>query len=121
MEALYRGDFYVCSNTKNESSEGSIPSPTKKKGDLALNVKLAAELPSIAQCILHLDRHNSLILCLEACYRLIFVKATKLEQCMLQQRAKCNGCEAGISAHGCSFGKLPSVGLQKGYTKSILP
>ncbi|KAL0444874.1 UNVERIFIED_CONTAM: hypothetical protein Slati_2210100 [Sesamum latifolium] len=43
----------------------------KKKGDLALNVKLAAEFLSIAQCILHTDRHNNLLLCLEACCRLI--------------------------------------------------
>ncbi|KAL0320489.1 UNVERIFIED_CONTAM: hypothetical protein Sradi_5310400 [Sesamum radiatum] len=60
----------------------------KKKRDLALNVKLAAEFLSIAQCTLHLDRHNSLLLCLEACCRLIFLRATKLEQCMLQQHAK---------------------------------
>ncbi|KAL0444866.1 UNVERIFIED_CONTAM: LINE-1 reverse transcriptase [Sesamum latifolium] len=93
----------------------------KKKGDLALNVKLAAEFLSIAQCILHLDRHNSLLLCLEACCRLIFLKATKLSSACYNSVPKCNGCEAGISAHGCSFGKLPSVGLQKGYTKSILP
>ncbi|KAL0444858.1 UNVERIFIED_CONTAM: LINE-1 reverse transcriptase [Sesamum latifolium] len=92
----------------------------KKKGDLALNVKLAAEFLSIAQCILHLDRHNSLLLCLEACCRLIFLKATKLSSACYNSVPKCNGCEAGISAHGCSFGKLPSVGLQKGYTKSIL-
>ncbi|KAL0455445.1 UNVERIFIED_CONTAM: hypothetical protein Slati_0883700 [Sesamum latifolium] len=56
----------------------------KKKGDLALNVKLAAEFLTIAQTILHTeDRHNSLLLHLESCYRLIFLKAAKLEQCML--------------------------------------
>ncbi|KAL0434072.1 UNVERIFIED_CONTAM: Transposon TX1 uncharacterized protein [Sesamum latifolium] len=60
----------------------------KRKGDLALNVKIAAEFLTIAQTILHTDRHNSLFLCLESCCRLIFLKAAKLAQCMLQQRAK---------------------------------
>ncbi|KAL0439845.1 UNVERIFIED_CONTAM: hypothetical protein Slati_2467500 [Sesamum latifolium] len=54
----------------------------KRKGDLALNVKLAAEFLTIAQTILHMDRHNGLLLHLESCCRLIFLKATKIEQCM---------------------------------------
>ncbi|KAK4384693.1 hypothetical protein Sango_3035400 [Sesamum angolense] len=60
----------------------------RSKGDLAMNVKLAAGFLEIAQNILQFDRHNSLLLLLEHCCRLVYLKASKLEQIMLRQRAK---------------------------------
>ncbi|KAK4382095.1 hypothetical protein Sango_2905200 [Sesamum angolense] len=54
------------------------------KGDLAMNVKLAAGFLEIAQNILQFDRHNSLLLLLEHCCRLVYLKASKLEQIMLR-------------------------------------
>ncbi|KAK4384090.1 hypothetical protein Sango_3093000 [Sesamum angolense] len=50
------------------------------KGDLAMNVKLAAGFLEVAHNILQLDRHNSLLLLLEHCCRLVYLKASKLEQ-----------------------------------------
>ncbi|KAK4381840.1 hypothetical protein Sango_2929400 [Sesamum angolense] len=58
------------------------------KGDQAMNVKLAAGYLEIAQNILQFDRHNSLLLLLEHCCRMVYLKASKLEQVMLRQRAK---------------------------------
>ncbi|KAL0293349.1 UNVERIFIED_CONTAM: hypothetical protein Sangu_3239800, partial [Sesamum angustifolium] len=60
----------------------------RKKGDLAMNVKLAAGFLEIAQKLLQADRHNSLLLQLENCCRLVYLKATQLEHVMLRQRAK---------------------------------
>ncbi|KAL0295130.1 UNVERIFIED_CONTAM: hypothetical protein Scaly_3109200 [Sesamum calycinum] len=51
----------------------------RRKGDLAMNVKLAAGFLEIAQNILQFDRHNSLLLLLEHCCRLVYLKASKLE------------------------------------------
>ncbi|KAL0287951.1 UNVERIFIED_CONTAM: hypothetical protein Scaly_2750400 [Sesamum calycinum] len=55
----------------------------KKKGDLSVNVKLAAEFLATVQQLLQIDRHNTLLLCLEKCCKLVFFKATKLEQRLL--------------------------------------
>ncbi|KAK4384015.1 hypothetical protein Sango_3100200 [Sesamum angolense] len=52
----------------------------KKKGDLSVNVKLAAEFLATVQQLLQIDKHNSLLLRLEKCCKLVFFKATKLEQ-----------------------------------------
>ncbi|KAL0310277.1 UNVERIFIED_CONTAM: hypothetical protein Scaly_2944000 [Sesamum calycinum] len=52
----------------------------RSKGDLAMNVKLAAGFLEVAQNILQLDRHNSLLLLLEHCCRLVYLKASKLER-----------------------------------------
>ncbi|KAK4383827.1 hypothetical protein Sango_3115800 [Sesamum angolense] len=60
----------------------------KKKGDLSVNVKLAAEFLGKVQHLLEGDRHNALLIRLEKCCKLVFLKATKLEQNMLQQKAK---------------------------------
>ncbi|KAK4383843.1 hypothetical protein Sango_3113900 [Sesamum angolense] len=65
------------------------------KGDLEMNVKLAADFLEVAQNILQLDRHNSLLLLLEHCCRLVYLKASKLEQVMLQQRAKMQWLKGG--------------------------
>ncbi|KAL0298052.1 UNVERIFIED_CONTAM: hypothetical protein Sangu_3165000 [Sesamum angustifolium] len=67
----------------------------RSKGDLAMNVKLAAGFLEIAQNILQLDRHNSLLLLLEHCCRIVYLKASKLEQIMLRQRAKLQWLKGG--------------------------
>ncbi|KAK4380775.1 hypothetical protein Sango_3032100 [Sesamum angolense] len=74
----------------------------KKKGDLSVNVKLAADFLATVQQLLQIDRHNTLLLCLEKCCKLVFFKATKLEQAMLQQRAKIQWLKGGINALGYS-------------------
>ncbi|KAL0287047.1 UNVERIFIED_CONTAM: Retrovirus-related Pol polyprotein from type-2 retrotransposable element R2DM [Sesamum radiatum] len=67
----------------------------RKKGDLAMNVKLAAGFLEIAQKLLQTDRHNSLLLQLENCCRLVYLKATQLEHVMLRQRAKLQWLKGG--------------------------
>ncbi|KAK4384626.1 hypothetical protein Sango_3042000 [Sesamum angolense] len=67
----------------------------RKKGDLAMNVKLAAGFLEIAQKLLQADRHNSLLLQLENCCRLVYLKATQLEHVMLRQRAKLQWLKGG--------------------------
>ncbi|KAL0290050.1 UNVERIFIED_CONTAM: Retrovirus-related Pol polyprotein from type-2 retrotransposable element R2DM, partial [Sesamum radiatum] len=67
----------------------------RTKGDLAMNVKLAAGFLEIAQKLLQADRHNSLLLQLENCCRLVYLKATQLEHVMLRQRAKLQWLKGG--------------------------
>ncbi|KAK4384115.1 hypothetical protein Sango_3090400 [Sesamum angolense] len=67
----------------------------RSKGDLAMNVKLAAGFLEVVQNILQFDRHNSLLLLLEHCCRLVYLKASKLEQVMLRQRAKLQWLKGG--------------------------
>ncbi|KAK4383977.1 hypothetical protein Sango_3103000 [Sesamum angolense] len=67
----------------------------RSKGDLAMNVKLTAGFLEIAQNILKFDRHNPLLLLLEHCCRLVYLKPSKLEQNMLRQRAKLQWLKGG--------------------------
>ena len=60
----------------------------RKKGDLTLNVQLAKGFLDEAQQLVSSDRQNEAFLLLEHCCRLVYAKAAKLEQIMLQQRAK---------------------------------
>ncbi|KAL0407937.1 UNVERIFIED_CONTAM: hypothetical protein Sradi_1728100 [Sesamum radiatum] len=78
----------------------------RNKGDLSLNVKLAAEFLCTSQNLLQLDRHNDLLIRLEQCCKLIFLKATKLEQMMLQQRAKIQWLKEVINAREYFFRKV---------------
>ncbi|KAL0288759.1 UNVERIFIED_CONTAM: hypothetical protein Sradi_7089800 [Sesamum radiatum] len=78
----------------------------KKKGDLSVNVKLAAEFLATVQQLLQIDRHNTLLLCLEKCCKLVFFKATKLEQVMLQQRAKIQWLKGGDQCSRIFFRKV---------------
>ncbi|KAK4382257.1 hypothetical protein Sango_2889600 [Sesamum angolense] len=65
------------------------------KGDLVMNVKLADGFLEVAQNILQFDRHNSLLLLLEHSCRLVYLKASKLEQVMLRQIAKLQWLKGG--------------------------
>ncbi|KAK4383779.1 hypothetical protein Sango_2743300 [Sesamum angolense] len=78
----------------------------KMKGDLWANVKLAREFLEIAQRLLQEDRHNPLLLHLEKCCRLVFLKAVKIEQVMLQQRAKIQWMKGGDQCSRVFFRKV---------------
>ncbi|XP_011101692.1 uncharacterized protein LOC105179748 [Sesamum indicum] len=60
----------------------------RKKGDLTLNVHLAKGFLDEAQQLVSVHRQNEALLQLEHCCRLVYAKAVKLEQIMLQQRAE---------------------------------
>ncbi|KAK4383479.1 hypothetical protein Sango_2771200 [Sesamum angolense] len=82
---LWLNSHYQCLNarTSNHSPlvlRGETDKHTKEERDLFVNVKLAAEFLAMVQQLLQIDRHNSLLLCLEKCCKLVFFKATKLEQ-----------------------------------------
>ncbi|KAL0302139.1 UNVERIFIED_CONTAM: putative ribonuclease H protein [Sesamum calycinum] len=78
----------------------------KKKGDLSLNVKLAAEFLGTVQQLLQSDRHNALLIRLEKCCKMVFFKATKLEQIMLQQWAKIQWLRGGDQCSRIFFRKV---------------
>ncbi|KAL0448195.1 UNVERIFIED_CONTAM: LINE-1 reverse transcriptase [Sesamum latifolium] len=67
----------------------------RSKGDLSRNVLLAKDYLAIAQRMITQDRHNGLLLHLEYCCQLVLLKATKLEQSMLHQRAKLQWLKSG--------------------------
>ncbi|KAK4384386.1 Retrovirus-related Pol polyprotein from type-2 retrotransposable element R2DM [Sesamum angolense] len=86
----------------------------RKKGDLAMNVKLAAGFLEIAQKLLQADRHNSLLLQLENYCRLVYLKATQLEHVMLRQRAKLQWLKGGDQCSKCLCDLFPrSVGWDR--------
>ncbi|KAL2224797.1 UNVERIFIED_CONTAM: hypothetical protein Sindi_3095700, partial [Sesamum indicum] len=78
----------------------------RNKGDLTLNVQLAKGFLDEAQQLVSSDRQNELYLLLEYCCRIVYAKATKLEQIMLQQRAKMQWMKDGDQCSRVFFRKI---------------
>ncbi|KAL2225019.1 UNVERIFIED_CONTAM: putative mitochondrial protein [Sesamum indicum] len=78
----------------------------RNKGDLTLNVQLAKGFLEEAQNLVSSDRQNELFLFLEHCCRLVYAKAAKLEQIMLQQRAKMQWMKGGDQRSRIFFRKI---------------
>ncbi|KAL2235635.1 UNVERIFIED_CONTAM: hypothetical protein Sindi_1295700 [Sesamum indicum] len=78
----------------------------KKKGDLTLNVQLAKGFLEEAQNLVSSDKQNELYLYLEHCCRITFAKAAKMEQIMLQQRAKMQWMKDGDQCSRVFFRKI---------------
>ncbi|KAL2224793.1 UNVERIFIED_CONTAM: hypothetical protein Sindi_3034800, partial [Sesamum indicum] len=78
----------------------------RKKGDLTLNVQLAKGFLDEAQQLVSSDRQNEAFLQLEHCCRLVYAKAAKLEQIMLQQRAKMQWMKGGDQCSRIFFRKI---------------
>ncbi|KAK4384301.1 hypothetical protein Sango_3074500 [Sesamum angolense] len=98
--SMFRFDNYLALSSKFTSSVQN------KKGDLSLNVKLAAEFLGTVQNLLQSGRHNALLIQLEKCCKMVFLKATKLEQIMLQQRAKIQCLKGGDQCSRVFFQKV---------------
>ncbi|KAL2243624.1 UNVERIFIED_CONTAM: hypothetical protein Sindi_0480400 [Sesamum indicum] len=78
----------------------------RNKGDLTLNVQLAKGFLDEAQQLVSSDRQNELYLLLEHCCRIVYAKAAKLEQIMLQQRAKMQWMKDGEQCSRVFFRKI---------------
>ncbi|KAL2224389.1 UNVERIFIED_CONTAM: hypothetical protein Sindi_3015200 [Sesamum indicum] len=78
----------------------------RKKGDLSHNVQLAKGFLEMAQLLVSSNRQDELLLQLEHCCRFILAKAAKLEQSMLQQRAKMQWMKGGDQCSRVFFRKI---------------
>ncbi|KAL2235440.1 UNVERIFIED_CONTAM: hypothetical protein Sindi_1276200 [Sesamum indicum] len=78
----------------------------RNKGDLTLNVQLAKGFLEEARNLVSSDRQNELFLFLEHCCRLVYATAAKIEQIMLQQRAKMHWMKGGDQCSRIFFRKI---------------
>ncbi|KAL2225359.1 UNVERIFIED_CONTAM: Retrovirus-related Pol polyprotein from type-2 retrotransposable element R2DM [Sesamum indicum] len=92
---------------------GLIPLPMqgereqrRKKGDLTLNVQLARGFLDEAQDLVRYDRQNEVLLQLEHCCQIVYAKAVKQEQIILQQRAKMQWMKGGDQCSRIFFRKI---------------
>ncbi|KAL0439176.1 UNVERIFIED_CONTAM: hypothetical protein Slati_2400600 [Sesamum latifolium] len=88
--------------------KGNLSTSHRNKADLSLNVKLAGEYLASSQTLLQSNSHNSLLLYLEHCCRLVYMKVVKLEQIMLEQRAKIQWLKGGDQCSQVFFHKVAS-------------
>ncbi|KAL2251999.1 UNVERIFIED_CONTAM: hypothetical protein Sindi_2322200 [Sesamum indicum] len=78
----------------------------RNKGDLTRNVQLAKGYLEEAQALVSSNRQNELLLYLEHCCRIVYAKAIKIEQIMLQQRAKMQWMKGGDQCSRAFFRKI---------------
>ncbi|KAL2248000.1 UNVERIFIED_CONTAM: hypothetical protein Sindi_2652300 [Sesamum indicum] len=78
----------------------------RNKGDLTRNVQLAKGFLDEAQTLVSSDRQNELFLYLEHFCRMVYAKAAKTEQIMIQQRAKMQWMKDGDQCSRVFFRKI---------------
>ncbi|KAL0439854.1 UNVERIFIED_CONTAM: hypothetical protein Slati_2468400 [Sesamum latifolium] len=91
---------------KLKSLKSVFRAQRKAKGNVSKNVVKAKGFLQLAQQFLEQDRHN--LLQLERVARLILLKASKIEQCMLQQHAKLQWLQGGDQCTRIFFRKVAS-------------
>ncbi|KAL0430579.1 UNVERIFIED_CONTAM: hypothetical protein Sradi_0683900 [Sesamum radiatum] len=92
----------------------------QKKGDLSNNVRLAVGFLEEAQSLLAQDRHCETLLHLELCCKLVMRLASRLEQHMLQQRAKMAWMKDGDQCNRIFFRKVAKRRSSKQYYQHLL-
>ncbi|KAL2224648.1 UNVERIFIED_CONTAM: hypothetical protein Sindi_3028900 [Sesamum indicum] len=78
----------------------------RNKGDLSHNVQMAKGFLEMAQLLVSSNRRDELYLQLEHCCRSVQAKAAKLEQRMLQQRAKIQWMKGGDQSSRVFFRQI---------------
>ncbi|KAL2225755.1 UNVERIFIED_CONTAM: hypothetical protein Sindi_3051300 [Sesamum indicum] len=78
----------------------------KNEGDLSHNVQMTKGFLEAAQVLVSSRRRDELFIQLEHCCRLVLAKATKLEQIILQQRAKMQWMKGGDQCSRVFFRKI---------------
>ncbi|KAL2252839.1 UNVERIFIED_CONTAM: hypothetical protein Sindi_0078600 [Sesamum indicum] len=78
----------------------------RNKGDLSHTVQMTKGFLEAAQLLVSSSRRDELYIQLEHCCRLVLAKATKLEQIMLQQRAKIQWMKGGDQCSRVFFRKI---------------
>ncbi|KAL2228615.1 UNVERIFIED_CONTAM: hypothetical protein Sindi_1841200 [Sesamum indicum] len=78
----------------------------RNKGDLSHNVQLAKGFLEAAQILVSSSRRDELYIQLEHCCRFVLTKAAKMEQTMLQQRAKIQWMKGGDQCSRVFFRKI---------------
>ncbi|KAL2231095.1 UNVERIFIED_CONTAM: hypothetical protein Sindi_1703900 [Sesamum indicum] len=84
----------------------AVTQQRRKKGDLTLNVQLAKGFLDEAQDLVRYDRQKEVLLQLEHCCRIVYAKAVKQEQIMLQQQAKMQWMKGGDQCSRIFFHKI---------------
>ncbi|KAL2252957.1 UNVERIFIED_CONTAM: hypothetical protein Sindi_0090400, partial [Sesamum indicum] len=92
----------------------------RKKGDLSHNVQLAKGFLETAQLLVTLNRRDELFLQLEHCCQLVLAKAAKLEQIMLQQRAKMQWMKGGDQCSRVFFRKIALKEIWQGESYKLM-
>ncbi|KAL0294829.1 UNVERIFIED_CONTAM: hypothetical protein Sangu_3209500 [Sesamum angustifolium] len=103
---------WPCSHYHCLNARTSDHSPLVIRGDTVSHTvrtnmyAVTRKLRALKQKLLQTDRHNTLLIRLEKCCKMVFFRATKLEQVMLQQRAKIQWLKGGDQCSRIFFRKV---------------
>ncbi|KAK4384541.1 hypothetical protein Sango_3050500 [Sesamum angolense] len=102
---------YHCLNARTSDHSplvirGNTVSHTKEERRPVFECQTRCSIPWYGAETVTTDRHNTLLIRLEKCCKMVFFRATKLEQVMLQQRAKIQWLKGGDQCSRIFFRKV---------------